>query len=94
MATYQIIAWRGIPAMVEASDASGMVTRELSERFQALIDSAATQLGREAAEAYLEEWSREEPAERAGSAQEVAEAVAAELEDRFPTFIARAFGRP
>jgi hypothetical protein len=94
MATYQIIAWRGIPAVVEARDGSATVTRELSERFQALIDSAAMQLDLEASDAYLTEWSRGEAEERAGSAEEVAEAVATELESRFQTFIGRAFERP
>ena len=38
MASYQIIAWRDVPAMVEARDATETVTRQLSDRFQQLID--------------------------------------------------------
>lgn len=91
MATYQVIAWRGIPAIVEAVDDGDSVTRELTDRFQALIDSVAMQLGIEGSEAYLAEWTRSEPAERPGNASEVADAVAAELEARFTEFIARAF---
>ena len=94
MATYEIIAWREIPAVVEARDGGQSVTRPLSERFQALIDAVAMQLGIERSDAYLAEWTRSAAAERPGTAQEVAEAVAAELEDRFPEFIGRAFGRP
>ena len=94
MATYEIVAWREIPAVVEARDGAQSVTRPLSERFQALIDSVAMQLGLESSDAYLAEWTRSAAAERPGTAQEVAEAVAAELEDRFPEFIGRAFGRP
>ena len=45
MATYQIVAWRNVPASVEAHDGSDRVTLQLSERFQALIDSVAMQLG-------------------------------------------------
>lgn len=94
MAIYEIVAWREIPAVVEARDGAQSVTRPLSERFQALIDSVAMQLGLESSDAYLAEWTRSLAAERPGTAQEVAEAVAAELEDRFPEFIGRAFGRP
>jgi len=94
VATYEIIAWREIPAVVEARDGGQSVTRPLSERFQALIDAVAMQLGIERSDAYLAEWTRSAAAERPGTAQEVAEAVAAELEDRFPEFIGRAFSRP
>lgn len=94
MAAYQIIAWREIPAVVEARDGSRSVTRQLSERFQALIDAVAMQLGLQDSDAYLAEWTRSPAAERPGTAEEVAEAVAAELETRFPEFIGRAFGRP
>ena len=94
MAIYQIIAWKDIPAVVEARDGMETVTRELSDRFQALIDSVAMQLGLHDGDAYLEQWTRGAMQERAGTAREVAEAVAAELEDRFPEFIGRAFGRP
>lgn len=89
MASYQIIAWREIPAIVEAHDASGSATRQLSERFQALIDAVAMQLGLQDSEAYLEQWTRSEPAERAGTAAEVADAVAAELEGRVQEFVGR-----
>ena len=94
MATYQIVAWKGIPASVEARDGAGSFTVQLSERFQMLIDSVAMQLGLHESDAYIELWARETPQERAGAAREVAEAVAAELEERFPTFIGRAFARP
>ncbi|HKB25477.1 MAG TPA: virulence factor [Methylomirabilota bacterium] len=94
MATYQVIAWRDIPAVVEARDGAGAVTRQLSERFQSLIDSVAMQFGLEGSEAYIEQWTRSAVAERAGTAAEVADAVAAELEDRFQEFIGQAFRRP
>jgi hypothetical protein len=91
MATYQIVAWRGIPASVEARDTRDTVNRQLSERFQMLIDSAAMQLGLDESEAYIEQWSQSEPAERPGTAADVADAVIAELEARFPEFIGQAF---
>ena len=94
MATYQIVAWKGIPASVEARDEAETVTVALSERFQMLIDSVAMQLGLHDSDAYIDLWSRETPQERAGTARAVAETVAAEFEERFPTFIGGAFARP
>ncbi|HXH84302.1 MAG TPA: virulence factor [Candidatus Tectomicrobia bacterium] len=94
MATYRIVAWKDIPAMVEASDAADAVSVPLSDKFQALIDSVAAQQGLHAEDDYLAHWSRSEPQDRPGSARDVGAAVAAELEARFPEFIARAFGGP
>jgi hypothetical protein len=94
VATYQIVAWKGIPASVEARDGGDTVTVALSEKFQMLIDSVAMQLGLHDSDAYIDLWARETPQERAGGARAVAEAVAAELEARFPTFIGGAFTRP
>ena len=91
MASYRIIAWKDIPASVEARDGADSVTLQLSERFQALIDSAAMQLGIHESDAYIEQWTRGEAQERPGSAQEVADAVVADLETRFPEFIGQAF---
>jgi len=93
VATYQIIAWKDVPAMVEARDESETVTRQLSDRFQQLIDSVAMQLGLHD-DVYLGLWARGDAQERPGSASEVAEAIVAELEARFPEIISRAFRRP
>ena len=94
MATYQIIAWKDVPSIVEARDEAGTVTRPLSDRFQQLIDSVAMQLGLQGQDAYLDLWARGDVQERPGSATEVAEAVVAEIESRFTEIIARAFRRP
>lgn len=79
--------------MVEARDETETVTRQLSDRFQQLIDSVAMQLGLHD-DAYLDLWARGEARERPGTAAEVADAVVAELETRFPEVISRAFRRP
>jgi cvfA/B/C family virulence factor len=92
MASYRIIAWKEIPATVEARDGADSVTLPLSERFQALIDSVAMQLGLSDDDVYLEHWGATD-GERPGSAGEVGAAIVAELEERFPEFTARAFGR-
>ena len=94
MASYQIIAWKDVPAMVEASDNAETVTRQLSDRFQQLIDSVAMRLGLQDQDAYLDLWARGAVQERPGSATEVANAVVTELEARFSEFIAQAFDRP
>jgi hypothetical protein len=93
MATYRIIAWKAIPAAVEARDGGDQVTLQLSERFQALIDSVAMQLGVHDEDAYLDHWGATD-GEREGTAREVGAAIAAELEERFSEFIALAFRRP
>ena len=92
MATYRIIVWKNIPAAVEARDAAGQITLQLSERFQALIDSAAMQLGLHHDDAYLEHWGAVD-GDRAGSASEVGAAVVAEIEARFAEYIAQAHNR-
>lgn len=91
MARWEIVAWKDIPAAVEATDERGQVTLQLSERFQALIDSVAMQQGLENSDAYLEQWRKLPGGERPGSAQEVGETVVAELEARFMDYIGRAF---
>lgn len=94
MATWEIVAWRDIPAMVEARDAQGSVTVPLSDRFQVLIDAHAMQLGLHDSDAYIEQWRRLPGGERPGSARETAERAAAELEARFDELAARVRASP
>jgi hypothetical protein len=89
MARWEIVAWQDIPAAVEVRDDAGQVTLQLSERFQALIDSVAMQQGLEGSDAYLEQWRKLPGGERPGAARDVGEAVVAELMD----YIGRAFRR-
>ena len=91
MATYRLIVWKGIPASVEAQDGADAATVELSERFQMLIDSVAMQRGLHGSDEYLDSWTRGEPQNRPGTARDVADAVAADLESRFAEFASRAF---
>jgi hypothetical protein len=91
VARWEILAWREIPAIVEVHDDAGQVTLPLSEKFQSLIDSVAMQLGMQDEAAYLEQWTKLPGGERPGNARDVGEAVVAELEARFPDYIARAF---
>lgn len=94
MARYRIIHWRNIPSLVEAVDAERTVRRPLSQRFHDLIDAVAMREGASDSEAYLEGWGQEAEAERPGSAQSVAEQVAAELEAGFQDLVAERFLGP
>src|SRR5262245_13319033 len=86
---YRVLGWRGIPSLVEAWDDSGTVQRPLSARFQDLIDAVAMREGASDSDAYLEGWARGPEAERPGTAQEVADGVAEELEETFADLVHR-----
>jgi len=83
MARYRVVFWRDIPASVEAFEEDRAVRIVLSQRFQDLIDSAAMLTETSSTEAYLEGWRHGAEEERPGSAESVAEQVAAELEASF-----------
>lgn len=86
MAKYAILYWQEIPSLVEATDDAGTHKVQLSQQFQELIDIAAMRRGLAGTDGYLEEWTRGEATERDGSADEVAKAVAQELEARYGDF--------
>ncbi len=83
MAKCTVLCWQEIPSVVEAKDDNGAHKIQLSERFQELIDLVAMRRQLAGTDAYLMEWRKEPPEEREGSAQEVAEIVAAEIEERY-----------
>jgi hypothetical protein len=84
MAEYQITYWRDIPSMVTAREGRrNTAKKELAGRFQEAIDEAAMRLKLTGTDAYLEEWRRGAWAERAGTPEAVANAVAAELEAEY-----------
>ena len=85
MATYQILYWHDIPVQVRARDADGRTGVQLPERFQETIDKAAMAAGLTGSEAYTEAFRWGDPQERAGTAQDIAAAVAAELDAEYPT---------
>lgn len=91
MAHYQILYWKEIPSMVEASEGDQSVQVSLSPRFQELIDAVAMQEGVSDAAAYLEHWRKGPVLVCEGPPEEVANAVAAELEASFPSLRARYF---
>jgi hypothetical protein len=84
VATYRVLSWRGIPAQVKATDASGAsVSRQLPPFFQQEIDRVAMREGLMETDVYLELWTWSEERERDGSADAVAEALVAELAEEW-----------
>ncbi|PYN62339.1 MAG: hypothetical protein DMD92_03090 [Candidatus Rokuibacteriota bacterium] len=92
MARYQILYWKDIPSLVEASDGAESVKLQLSERFQMLIDAVAMRLGLAGTDAYLDQWEHGDEQDRPGPAREVARAIVEDLEARFAEFRDRGLG--
>ena len=85
MAKYQITYWRDIPSMVTAQEGRrGRARVELSARFQVAIDEAAMRTGLTGTSAYMDHWRKGEWLVRDGEPQDVAEIVAAEVEQQYP----------
>jgi Virulence factor len=86
MATYEILYWHDIPAQVRAKGATPRERHsvQLSPRFQEAIDAAAMAAQLIGTDAYLSMFNWGEMLERPGTPLEVAVAVAAEIEARYP----------
>jgi hypothetical protein len=80
MATYKVLYWQEVPSQIKAEDDSDDVTLQMPDRFQERIDMLAAQRGLQDTDSYLAHWKWSEEEDRDGSAQDVAEAVCAELE--------------
>jgi hypothetical protein len=83
MASYRLMRWQDIPLVVEASEAGKVHKERLSARFQELIDLVAMKQGLAGTDDYLEHWNRTAAQEREGPPEEVAKALATEIESRF-----------
>ena len=80
MATYKVLYWQEIPSQIKAEDELEDITVQMPDRFQEQIDLMAARRGLQDADAYLAQLKWIEEEDREGSAEEVAEAVRAELE--------------
>ena len=80
MATYRILYWQEVPSQIRAEDENGEVSLPLPQKFMVRIDALAAARGLEGADDYLAQWRWSDEEEREGSAQEVADALARELE--------------
>ncbi len=80
MATYRILSWQEVPAQIRAEDDRDEVAVMLPEQFLQHIDRLAAARGLAGTDDYLAQWQWSDDRDRPGSAQEVADAVNAELE--------------
>lgn len=80
MATYKILYWQEVPSQFKVEDPSDDVTVNLPDKFQARIDALAAERGLSSSDDYLAQWQWSDEQEREGTAQEVADALRAELE--------------
>jgi hypothetical protein len=80
MTTYKVLYWQEIPTQIKAEDDMDDVTVMLDDKFMNQVDILAAKRGLQSADEYLAQWKWTAEEEREGSAQEVAEAVKAELE--------------
>jgi Virulence factor len=79
MATFKILYWQDIPSQVKAEDGADEATVPMPPKFMERIDQLAMRGGLAQSDEYLAHWRWSDEEERPGGAQEVAEAVAAEL---------------
>ena len=80
MASVRILAWKGIPAQVKASEpGQRAVSVALPDWFSQEIDRIAMRDGLADSDAYLAAWEWSSPVERRGSPAQVADEVAREL---------------
>lgn len=93
MAKYKILYWHDIPSLVQASDESGLTKKQLSQRFQESIDSAAMALGLYGSDEYTDGFSWSQEQEHPGSASEGVETIAAELEMKYQSIDWRALAK-
>jgi len=83
MARFQVLYWQDVPSLVKAFEDDGSeLKRRLPDWFQQEIDNRAMTQGLTGSDAYLEQWHWGELDERPGSAADVLDAVAHELEAR------------
>jgi cobalamin-dependent methionine synthase I len=81
---FQILYWQDVPSQVKAWDDFNEIKVELPQRFTVRIDALAQTKGLTSTDDFLAQWKWSDEQERAGTAEEVAQAVKLELEARFP----------
>lgn len=93
MTKYKILYWYEIPTQVRSEDENGRVSMRLPERFQLAIDEVAMAANLIGEDEYTDgyHWSKEKIED--GTAEEVAQAVVAMLESKYPTIDNRALAK-
>jgi hypothetical protein len=80
MAKYQVLYWRHIPAQVKVfEEGRKPFSRQMPDQFQIEIDRIAMREGLTGTDDYLNQWQWTPKLERAGAAEEVADALVREL---------------
>jgi len=93
MAKYRVMYWQEIPSVVEAREGREKAKIQLSQRFQELIDLSAMRRKLDGSDEYLKHWNRGEWQTRAGTVEEVAAMVGAEIEADFESIKTAAIGK-
>ncbi len=94
VATYQVTYWQEIPSQVDSREPGAKPHKELlSQRFQELIDIVAAKRKLGGTDDYIAGWNKGEKMIRAGTPEEVAKAVAGEIETRFDQIRAEALAK-
>ena len=83
MAKYRIMYWKHIPSSIAVEGDGRTIKKQLSQQIQNAIDAYAMAAGFLSSDDYAAQFRRGEWIERAGSPEEVADAVLAELETEF-----------
>ena len=80
MAKYRVMYWKDIPQSFTVEADGQTVKKELSQKVQNKIDAYAMAIEATSTTDYAKQYKRGQWVERDGSAEEVAEALLAELE--------------
>jgi hypothetical protein len=83
MAKYRIFYWKHIPSSITVEGEGRTIKRQLSQRIQNAIDAYAMAVGLIGTSEYASQYTRGVWIERAGSPEEVADALLSELEIEF-----------
>jgi hypothetical protein len=83
MTQYQILFWHDIPLQVRSRDGRARANVSLPPRFQEAVDAAAMLAGLTGDDAYTDGLRWSDPQERPGAPDEIAAAVAAEIDQQY-----------
>lgn len=89
MATYQVLYWKNIPTQIKVYGNGASLSRQLTSRFQALVDRVAMAEGLTAADDYLNQLSWGHRIEHTGTPEDVMDEIVAELEGQFEQIVKR-----
>ncbi|HRK87611.1 MAG TPA: virulence factor [Anaerolineales bacterium] len=80
MAKYRVMYWKDVPQSFTVEGEGQTIKKELSQKVQNKIDAYAMAIGATSTTDYAKQYKRGQWIEREGAAEEVAEALLAELE--------------